>query len=376
MSKVKIQGNASGTGVLTVTAPNTSTDRVITLPDSTGTLLTSDGDGSSLTGVGVAGISSSADATAITINSSEQVGIGIGSPTVPLQVRTALSSVGQSTPETVLLLETTAGTGDMAVGNGTRILFKISDDETNPSVGASIDAVRADGDDSISSTDLVFSTSQNDETLDEALRITNDGRGISHFTARAWARINQTGTQAISMHHNCSSITDNGTGDSTVSFANNIGSTLYCVVTGNAAENEWSERPNPNVTATGSVRLQNVNHSSTFRDSSRVHFAVFMSQEQDINMRLIYKGENGVAAVVTPVTEFLATLTGTDEEKMIHLANKDLPTGTKYEIIGDDVDLSDRTFRNAWTYTAGSDEKTSADLSAEDLAKYNMKENL
>ena len=40
MSKVKIQGNASGTGVLTVTAPNTSTDRTITLPDSTGTLAT------------------------------------------------------------------------------------------------------------------------------------------------------------------------------------------------------------------------------------------------------------------------------------------------------------------------------------------------
>ena len=39
MSKVKIQGNASGTGVLTITAPNTSTDRTITLPDSTGTLV-------------------------------------------------------------------------------------------------------------------------------------------------------------------------------------------------------------------------------------------------------------------------------------------------------------------------------------------------
>jgi hypothetical protein len=92
-------------------------------------------------------------------------------------------------------------------------------------------------------------------------------------------------------------------------------------------------------------------------------------------MRLIYDN-SGVASVLTPAPKFLATLTGTDEEKMIHLANKDLPTGTKYEIIGDDVDLSDRTFRNAWTYTAGSDEKTSADLSAEDLAKYNMKENL
>ena len=51
MAKVKIQGHASGSGVLTITAPNTSTDRTVTLPDSTGTLLNSDGDGSSLTGV-------------------------------------------------------------------------------------------------------------------------------------------------------------------------------------------------------------------------------------------------------------------------------------------------------------------------------------
>ena len=40
MAKVKITGHASGTGILTVTAPNTSTDRTITLPDSTGTLAT------------------------------------------------------------------------------------------------------------------------------------------------------------------------------------------------------------------------------------------------------------------------------------------------------------------------------------------------
>ena len=40
MAKVKIQGHASGSGVLTVTAPNTSSDRTITLPDATGTLLT------------------------------------------------------------------------------------------------------------------------------------------------------------------------------------------------------------------------------------------------------------------------------------------------------------------------------------------------
>jgi hypothetical protein len=88
-------------------------------------------------------------------------------------------------------------------------------------------------------------------------------------------------------------------------------------------------------------------------------------------MRLIYDND-GVAAVLTPAPKFLAQLEGTLEEKLIHIANKDLPTGTKYEIIGDDVDLSDRTFRNAWTYTAGSDEKTSADLSDEDKLKYNQ----
>jgi len=39
MAKVKITGHASGTGVITVTSPDTSTDRTITLPDSSGTLL-------------------------------------------------------------------------------------------------------------------------------------------------------------------------------------------------------------------------------------------------------------------------------------------------------------------------------------------------
>jgi len=92
-------------------------------------------------------------------------------------------------------------------------------------------------------------------------------------------------------------------------------------------------------------------------------------------MRLIYDN-GGVVSISTPAPKFLAQLSGTLEEKLIHLANKELPTGTKYEIIADDVDLSDRTFRDAWEYTAdASVEKTSADLDAADLAKYNMSEN-
>jgi hypothetical protein len=87
-------------------------------------------------------------------------------------------------------------------------------------------------------------------------------------------------------------------------------------------------------------------------------------------MRIIYDN-SGIASVLTPAPKFLAKLTGTDEEKMIHLANKQLPTGTKYEIIADSVDLSDRSFRDAWEYVAGSDEKTSEDLSLDDQLKYN-----
>jgi len=41
MSKVQLQGNASGTGVFTIASPNSNTDRTLTLPDNTGTILTS-----------------------------------------------------------------------------------------------------------------------------------------------------------------------------------------------------------------------------------------------------------------------------------------------------------------------------------------------
>jgi hypothetical protein len=65
MAKVKIQGNASGTGVLTLTAPNTSTDRTITLPDEDVTL-----------GAATPSIDDNGNATAITIDSSENVLVG------------------------------------------------------------------------------------------------------------------------------------------------------------------------------------------------------------------------------------------------------------------------------------------------------------
>ena len=86
-------------------------------------------------------------------------------------------------------------------------------------------------------------------------------------------------------------------------------------------------------------------------------------------MHIIYNTTDNTLAQLIPAPKFLDTLTGTLEEKLIHIANKDLPTGTPYEIT--DEDLSDRTFRNAWEYVAGANEKTSEDLSLDDQLKYN-----
>ena len=41
MSKVQLAGNANGTGIFTIASPNSNVDRTLTLPDNTGTLLSS-----------------------------------------------------------------------------------------------------------------------------------------------------------------------------------------------------------------------------------------------------------------------------------------------------------------------------------------------
>jgi len=48
--------------------------------------------------------------------------------------------------------------------------------------------------------------------------------------AQAWVNFNGTGTPSIGDSYNVSSITDNGTGDYTVNFTNNMGNAYYSAV--------------------------------------------------------------------------------------------------------------------------------------------------
>ena len=87
-------------------------------------------------------------------------------------------SATQTTPQTILQLSNPTYTtaSDIKVGQGPQIVFEIPDDQAyNKSVGAAIAAQKQIDDDNDSTTRLTFFTTQNDETLDEAMTILGNG---------------------------------------------------------------------------------------------------------------------------------------------------------------------------------------------------------
>jgi len=187
MSKVKIAGHASGSGTLTIQAPDTSSSRTITLPDETGTLSV----GSS--------IDDNGNATAITIDSDENV--EIASTVNPRAVKLYTKGNADIMDGSLVFSKPDSGTYNWRVlpNNITTgdLTFQVtSDTNTNETTQAS--------------------------TFVTKLQLTADGRGLSQFTAKSWVNFNGTGTVAIRDSHNVSSITDNGTGDYTVTFDNDF----------------------------------------------------------------------------------------------------------------------------------------------------------
>ena len=142
------------------------------------------------------GIDDNADATAITINSSEQVGIGNTSPNRTLSIKHASQA------------ELGFKTG--SVSNGALIYYNDSEDKLLLRAQESGDHIAFEAGGST-----------------ERFRITSDGRGLSQFTAKAWARFSG-GTLHDS--HNCSSITQSGnTGYYNITFANAMANANYAV---------------------------------------------------------------------------------------------------------------------------------------------------
>jgi hypothetical protein len=232
MAKVKITGHASGTGVITVTAPNTSTDRTITLPDATATIATTTDVAARLPSITDGG-----NATAMTITSAENIGIGTASPQSLLHIKGNgigfhIESATNSTSRTWGLNTETVAGGDLTFQYGTST-------GANPSV--------------------------------TSLRLVNDGRGLSQFTAKAWANFNGTGTPAFRDSHNFSSITDSGTGVYRVNFTVAMANTNYGAFVSAQGGNE-SQPDNWN---TSYIQVDNRSVSNSGQDAAYLAVLVF-----------------------------------------------------------------------------------------------------
>ena len=82
------------------------------------------------------------------------------------------------------------------------------------------------------------------DTLEHSTAGSLDTSYVVNGSAKAWVNFNGTGTVAIADNLNVSSLTDNGTGDYTMSFSTNMGNAVYAVAshTGGAGQNVVTNR--------------------------------------------------------------------------------------------------------------------------------------
>jgi hypothetical protein len=256
MSLVQVQGNASGTGTLTIAAPNTNSNYTLTLPQTTGTLMA---------GNQIQSISASVASSALTISASalsldfRSTTLGSGTVTtvsgtpanLVISSGSTLGTVNAVASRIVVIALNNAGTIELAAINisGSNIL----DESALISTTAEGGAGGADSATVVYSTtartsvayrvigfiDSTQATAGTWATAPSTIQGNGGQASVSlamkasglapMFAARAWVNFNGTGTIAIRGSGNVSSITDNGTGDYTVNFTTAMADANYAV---------------------------------------------------------------------------------------------------------------------------------------------------
>ena len=264
MAKVKITGHASGTGILTVTAPNTSTDRTITLPDATGTLLNSDGDGSSLTGV--------ADATKLPLaggtmtgalnatNSANTAEIKVGAETAKdfqgyagIQFDDRGYIGGYPNDSLGIFYNTYHSSGSKAIDTAAAANIQLINSGIRFQTAASVSADAA-------------------QTMVDRLMITTAGLGVSQFTSAGWFLLNGTGTISVDDSYNISSIDDRGTGHYECNWDRNMSNENYSVV-GNSGQ--YAGSINPITRYVASYAFKSFNDGAAATDDANIMLMAF-----------------------------------------------------------------------------------------------------
>ena len=209
MSRIAFNGNALGTGTVTIASPNTNSDRTVTLPDATGT-------------INISGATNEVPA---------------GSASAPALTTTGDTNTGMFFPAADTVAFSTAGVEAMRIDSSGNITVKdkiqfSTDAQTHIQAGGTSDVdliVAAD-------TNLRFETSTNEQAriTSAGLFQFNSGYGsvTTVYGCRVWVNFNGTGTVAIRSSGNVSSITDNGTGLYTVNFTNALVDANYATTIG------------------------------------------------------------------------------------------------------------------------------------------------
>ncbi len=231
MSLVKVQGNASGTGIFTVAAPNSNTDRTLTLPDSTGTIATAE---STLSQFNVSG-SAPVYACRAWVNFNG----------------TASSNLTGTYSQSGTTITITITNHGLIAGNGVYITFQ--------SGAATAEAFT-----------VVSVTNANVFVVTSATSRTTSGNCTANFNT-------------IRASGNVSSITDNGTGNYTVNFTTALPDANYGVSFGSGfnygAVSPATIFANPAGTngakSTASLSLIAYNSSFSIFDPAEVYLAIF-----------------------------------------------------------------------------------------------------
>ena len=237
MAKVKITGHASGSGVFTITAPNSNTDRTITLPDASVTLGT-DATKLPLSGGTMTGSINIIDGaeSSPAIRFADDTNTGIWSPAADT---IAISAGG--TERMRMLSDGTLCIGETSAGLSLDTQLFVRQNDANGYAATFLndgnDANRwgiaiACGSDSPSTTDN-YPIRFLDGDGTEVGKVTFDNSGTSYHgqnTAKAWVHFNGSSTVAIRDSHNVSSITDLGTGQYLVNFSNNLANGNFSAV--------------------------------------------------------------------------------------------------------------------------------------------------
>ena len=220
MSKIALSPPASGTATFSITTPSgTSTDRTLTLPDTTAPILA----GSGIT------LSASAPANTRVTTDAGNVGIGTSSPTTFAGGKFTVSG---AQPQMVA-----AGTS----GQGGQLVI-LSNGATAASTGLVIGQGYASASDNVSyisnqaNADMIFRTNATERMrIDSSGNLLfNSGYGSAAvaYGCRAWASVDTRNPRVIYGSGNFSSITRNGTGNMTFTFATAMPDANYAITTG------------------------------------------------------------------------------------------------------------------------------------------------